>query len=126
MNIKRQQEVVEGFHYDVRTEEMGKLETGLRVGLHPIDSTDENYPKENTILNVRLEFTLVFDEYVLSGIVNQVNHLINRVVREQTDLTQEEVDELVNPLFNIVQRLSYEVTEIALDKPGIKLNFKAS
>lgn len=126
MNIKRQQEVVEGFHYDMRTKEMDDLETGLRVGVHPMKSTDENYPKENTIISVRLEFTLVFDEYVLSGAISQINHLINRIVKAQHDITQEEVDKLVEPLFNIVQRLAYEVTEIALDKPGIKLNFKAS
>lgn len=126
MNIKRQQEVVEGFHYDMRTKEMGDLETGLRVGVHPLKSTDRNYPAENTIISVRLEFTLVFDEYVLSGAISQINHLINRIVKEQQDITQEEVDKLVEPLFNIVQRLAYEVTEIALDKPGIKLNFKAS
>ena len=37
--------------------------------------------------------------------------------------TKEEVDELVRPLFSIVERLSYEVTEIALDRPGINLEF---
>ena len=37
-----------------------------------------------------------------------------------------EVDELVRPLFSIVERLSYEVTEIALDRPGVQLNFQQS
>jgi len=41
------------------------------------------------------------------------------------DVTQEEVDELVAPLFDIVRRMSYEVTEIALDQPGVKLNFQS-
>ncbi|WP_240743124.1 DUF1149 family protein, partial [Enterococcus faecalis] len=30
------------------------------------------------------------------------------------------------PLFSIVERLSYEVTEIALDRPGVQLNFQQS
>ena len=40
-------------------------------------------------------------------------------------MTQEEVDELVAPLFDIVSRMAYEITEIALDEPGVKLNFQS-
>lgn len=125
MEIKRQQEVVEAFHYDLRKDEV-EVETDLRVGFSPIESTDENYPKENTIIAARLEFRLVFDDYVLSGAVSQINHIINRKIDKQEDIVQEEVDELVGPLFNIVQRMAYEITEIALDKPGIQLNFQSS
>ena len=32
----------------------------------------------------------------------------------------------MRPLFSIVERLSYEVTEIALDRPGVQLNFQQS
>ncbi|HAP6104351.1 TPA: DUF1149 family protein, partial [Enterococcus faecium] len=70
-------------------------------------------------------FRLVFDTYVLSGSVSQINHILNRKIEGQNDVTQEEVDELVAPLFDIVRRMSYEVTEIALDQPGVKLNFQS-
>ncbi|MEI5989278.1 DUF1149 family protein [Enterococcus crotali] len=126
MEIKRQQEVVEAFHYDMRTQDMEEVETDLRVGFSPIESTDENYPKENSIIAARLEFRLVFEEYLLSGSVSQINHIINHKIETQEDITQEEVDELVSPLFDIVQRMAYEVTEIALDKPGIQLNFQSA
>lgn len=126
MEIKRQQEVVEAFHYDMRTQDMEVVETDLRVGFSPIESTDENYPKENSIIAARLEFRLVFEEYVLSGSVSQINHIINHKIEKQEDISQEEVDELVSPLFSIVQRMAYEVTEIALDKPGIQLNFQSA
>ncbi|MTD41535.1 DUF1149 family protein [Erwinia sp. CPCC 100877] len=126
MEIKRQQEVVEAFHYDIRTQEMGEVETDLRVGFSPIESKDEAYPKENSIIAARLEFRLVFDEYILSGSVSQINHIINHKIEKQEDVTQQEVDELVSPLFNIVQRMAYEITEIALDKPGIQLNFQST
>lgn len=125
MEIKRQQEVVEAFHYDLRKENE-ELETDLRVGFSPIEPDDENYPKENTVIVARLEFRLVFDTYVLSGVVSQINHIINRKIEKQEDIVQEEVDELVGPLFNIVQRMAYEITEIALDQPGIQLNFQSS
>ncbi|MBO0475206.1 hypothetical protein IGL98_001139 [Enterococcus sp. DIV0840] len=126
MEIKRQQEVVEAFHYDMRTQDMEEVETDLRVGFSPIESTDENYPKENSIIAARLEFRLIFEEYVLSGSVSQINHIINHKIETQDDISQEEVDELVSPLFDIVQRMAYEVTEIALDKPGIQLNFQSA
>ncbi|EOH99305.1 hypothetical protein UAW_00455 [Enterococcus haemoperoxidus ATCC BAA-382] len=126
MEIKRQQEVVEAFHYDMRTQDMEEVETDLRVGFSPIESTDENYPKENSIIAARLEFRLVFEEYLLSGSVSQINHIINHKIETQDDISQEEVDELVSPLFDIVQRMAYEVTEIALDKPGIQLNFQSA
>lgn len=73
-----------------------------------------------------MEFRLAFDEYVLSGAVSQVSHIINRKIANQQDLSQEDVDELVAPLFDIVKRMAYELTEIALDKPGIQLNFQSS
>ncbi|MGM0219929.1 DUF1149 family protein [Enterococcus sp. AZ126] len=126
MEIKRQQEVVEAFHYDMRTQDMEEVETDLRVGFSPIESTDENYPKENSIIAARLEFRLIFEEYILSGSVSQINHIINHKIESQEDISQEEVDELVSPLFNIVQRMAYEITEIALDKPGIQLNFQSA
>jgi hypothetical protein len=33
---------------------------------------------------------------------------------------------LVEPLFDIVKRLTYEVTEIVTDKPGLQLNFNTN
>jgi hypothetical protein len=63
--------------------------------------------------------------YVISGKISQVNHILNRKIEKQTDLQPQEVKELVAPLFDVVQRLTYDVTEIVLDKPGIKLNFES-
>ncbi|MGX7200174.1 DUF1149 family protein [Enterococcus nangangensis] len=121
MEIKRQKELVEHFHYDFKLPEQ-EAETELKVGFAPLKPT-ENYPKENTILGARLEFKIVFPKFILSGSVSQLNHLVNRKVETQTDLTQEEINEIARPLFKIVERMSYEVTEIALDQPGVKLNF---
>lgn len=124
MEIRRQKEVVEAFHYDMRLPNQ-EVETDLKVGFSPLKETIENYPKEHSIVGARLEIRLVFDTYVLSGSVSQINHILNRKIEGQNDVTQEEVDELVAPLFDIVRRMSYEVTEIALDQPGVKLNFQS-
>ena len=102
MEIKRQQEIVEAYHYDMRVPD-SEVETDLRVSFSPIEV-----------------------EEVLSGAISQINHIIDRKIEKQEDISQEEVDELVRPLFSIVERLSYEVTEIALDRPGVQLNFQQS
>lgn len=124
MEIKRQKPVVEAYHYDQRIPDQ-EYETKLNVGFAPLESNDPNYPKENSILGTRLEFLLSFKEYVLSGRISQINHIVNRKITNQEDLTKEEIDEIVAPLFDIVERISYEVTEIATDEPGLKLNFHA-
>lgn len=124
MEIRRQKEVVDSFHYDMKPKDQ-EVETDLKVGFSPLKETIENYPKEHSIVGARLEFRLVFDTYVLSGSVSQINHVLNRKIEGQSDVTQEEVDQLVAPLFDIVKRLAYEVTEIALDQPGVKLNFQS-
>lgn len=124
MEIRRQKEVVESFHYDMKPKDQ-EVETDLKVGFSPLKETIENYPKEHSIVGARLEFRLVFDTYVLSGSVSQIDHVLNRKIEGQSDVTQEEVDQLVAPLFDIVKRLAYEVTEIALDQPGVKLNFQS-
>ncbi|OTP12572.1 hypothetical protein A5844_000805 [Enterococcus sp. 10A9_DIV0425] len=124
MEIRRQKEVVEAFHYDMKRPDQ-EVQTDLKVGFSPLKETIENYPEEHSIVGARLEFRLVFDTYVLSGSVSQINHILNRKVEDQKDVTQEEVDELVAPLFDMVKRLAYEVTEIALDEPGVKLNFQS-
>ena len=124
MEIRRQKEVVESFHYDMKPKDQ-EVETDLKVGFSPLKETIENYPKEHSIVGARLEFRLVFDTYVLSGSVSQMNHVLNRKIEGQSDVTHEEVDQLVAPLFDIVKRLAYEVTEIALDQPGVKLNFQS-
>ncbi|MGM0124105.1 hypothetical protein IGI37_001479 [Enterococcus sp. AZ194] len=124
MELKRHKEIVEAFHFDKRNPEV-EVETELKVGFAPLTSSDSDYPKENSIIGVRLEFKIVFEEFILTGAVSQVNHFINQKIDNQEDLTQEEADELVAPLFDIVKRMTYEITEIALDQPGVELNFQS-
>lgn len=124
MEIKRQQELVEHYHYDIIPPDTTE-ETSIRVGLAPLDPP-EDYPEGNTILGVRLEFNLIFQGFGISGTISQIDHLLNREVKVQEDLTRDEINELARPLFSILERITYEVTEIALDKPGLKINFLGS
>lgn len=124
MEIQRQQEIVEAYHYDTRKPNE-EYKNDLKVGFAPLKTENPDYPAGNTILGARVEFFLAFEKFVVSGRVSQINHLVNRKVENPKDLTQAEVDELVAPLFDMIQRLTYEVTEIALDAPGVTINFKA-
>ncbi|MBS7577316.1 MULTISPECIES: DUF1149 family protein [unclassified Enterococcus] len=125
MKITRQKEFVQGYHYDARNteweKENGTPETELNVSfqLHGLDEE-----KSETTIAATLQFQLVFDNYVITGIVSQLNQIHQRLVKAQADLNQSEVEELAAPLFDIVKRLTYEVTEIAMDEPGLQLNFE--
>jgi len=125
VELKRQQPIVEAYHFDMKPKDK-EMETKLNVGFAPLKVKDEEYMKKNSIIGARLEFQLVFPDYVLSGRVGQVNHILNRKVNSGEDLTKAETDRLVEPLFDIVKRLTYEVTEIVTDKPGLQLNFNTN
>lgn len=77
----------------------------------------------NTSVVAVLQFMIVRDEFVISGIISQMNHIQNRIVNNPKDFSQEEAEYLAAPLLDTLQRLTYEVTEIALDRPGINLEF---
>ena len=94
MEIKRQQPIVEAYHFDMKPKDK-EMETKLNVGFAPLKVQDEEYMKQNSIIGARLEFQLVFPEYVLSGRVGQVNHILNRKVRSGEDLSKAETDRLV-------------------------------
>ena len=49
--------------------------------------------------------------------------LPNNKSNKPKDFSQEEAESLAAPLLDTLQRLTYEVTEIALDRPGINLEF---
>ena len=110
MDLIREKVFVNRYHYDVRNHEWEK-ENGV--------------PEEanNTSVVAVLQFMIVRDEFVISGIVSQMDHIQNRIVNEPKDFSQEEAEALAAPLLDTLQRLTYEVTEIALDRPGINLEF---
>lgn len=124
MNIIRQPEFVEAFHYDMNTAE-NETETEIRVEVKPFDmSEDPEFPiNESSVLGLRVIFQIVFEEFAITGAVRQLVTLSDRKVENPDDLEQPELDELMRPLFSMVERLTYEVTEIALDRPGMQLNF---
>ena len=115
---------VSQYHYDARNfeweKENGIPETKVDVNFQLINRDQE---QNTTSLIVILSYMIVFDGFVISGTITQINHLFGRYVNEPSEFSKDEVEELARPCLNMLNRLTYEVTEIALDLPGINLEF---
>ena len=126
MNIEREKEFVHKFHYDARNlaweEENGTPETALNVQFQLVDQV-ENLADTDTAINGLLSFMIVLENLVISGNVGQLSIIRGQVIENKEQLSQEEMSELAAPLFDLLQRLTYEITEIALDQPGVSLEF---
>ncbi|MFU2205873.1 DUF1149 family protein [Streptococcus pluranimalium] len=126
MEVLHEKEFVNQYHYNARNleweKENGTPETNFEVTFQLIEKNIEK--KETTIVAV-LQFTIVRDEFMISGVVSQMDHIKNRIINEPKEFSQEEVESLAAPLLEMVKRMTYEVTEIALDCPGIKLEFNS-
>ena len=124
MDIQREKEFVSQYHYDARNfeweKENGIPETKVDVNFQLINRDQE---QNTTSLIVILSYMIVFDGFVISGTITQINHLFGRYVNEPSEFSKDEVEELARPCLNMLNRLTYEVTEIALDLPGINLEF---
>lgn len=128
LTIEREQEFVNQFHYDARNyeweKENGTPETNLNMQfqLVPVEQL-EKANEGDTAIHAVLTYLIALDNIVLSGFVSQLNYVRERVIAEQEELDQEELQQLAAPLFDLLKRLVYETTEVALDQPGINLEF---
>lgn len=126
MEVIREKEFVNQYHYNARNleweKENGTPKTNFEVTFQLIE---KNIEKNETTIVAVLQFTIVRDEFVISGVISQMDHIKNRIVNEPKEFCQEEVESLAAPLLEMVRRMTYEVTEIALDRPGIKLEFNS-
>ena len=124
MELQREKEFVSQYHYDARNleweKENGTPETKVDVNFQLLNQDQEG---QVTSIVVIVSFMIVFDRFVISGTISQVNHVEGRIIDQPSDFSQEEVETLARPCLDMLNRLTYEVTEIALDIPGINLEF---
>ena len=124
MELQREKEFVSQYHYDARNleweKENGTPETKVDVNFQLLN---QNHEEQVTYIVVIVSFMVVFDVFVISGTISQINHIIGRIINEPSEFEQDEVEQLARPSLSILNRLTYEVTEIALDLPGINLEF---
>ncbi len=124
MELVRGKEVVHQYHFDRRNpaweKKKGEPKTKLKVNFQLVEHKKE---EQATNIIAFLNFMVVVEGYVISGSISQQTVIKNRIVNSPQELTDEEKRTLSLPLLDMLKRLSYEVTEIAFDKPGIKLEF---
>ena len=124
MELQREKEFVSQYHYDARNleweKENGTPETKVDVNFQLLNQDQEG---QVTSIVVIVSFMIVFDAFVISGTISQVNHILGRIVNEPSEFEQDEVEQLAQPSLAVLNRWTYEVTEIALDLPGINLEF---
>ena len=126
MNIEREKEFVHQFHDDARNleweKENGTPETNLNVQFQLVENV-EGISESDTAISGALTFIIVLENLVISGHISQLSYIRDLVIENREQLDQEKMQELASPLFDLLKRLTYEVTEIALDEPGISLEF---
>ncbi|MFC3929038.1 DUF1149 family protein [Streptococcus caprae] len=124
MELKREKEFVNQYHYNARNLEWEKEheapKTGAQVNFQLVKKDQEN--KVTSLITI-LQMTVVHDDFVINAMISQMSHIQGRIVNEIKELSQPEVQELAAPLLDMVKRLTFEVTEIALDRPGVNLEF---
>ena len=126
MELTREKEFVNQYHYDARNleweKENGTPETNFEVTFQLAERDEEAV---RTSVVAVLQFMVVRDEFVISGAVPQLVHIKDRLVASPKDCSQEAVHDLAAPLLVMVRRLAYEVTEISLARPGLNLEFNS-
>lgn len=124
MEIKRKQEIVNQYHFDVRNhdweEKNGVPKTKVEVNFHLIK---QDHEANSTHLAAVVRFLVVFKDFVISGGISQENEIVGRIVDQPNEFSQEEIKEISAPILDMLRRLTYEVTEVAFDAPGINLEF---
>ncbi|MGT2711685.1 DUF1149 family protein [Streptococcus oriscaviae] len=124
MDIIRDKEFVNQYHFDARNleweKENGTPTTQMKVDFQLIEKNrDENRTSMVTILR----FMIVLEYHVISGAMSQSVHLKNCYIEEPSEFSAEDKRILVEPLLEMLKRMTYDVTEIAFDAPGVNLEF---
>ena len=79
---------------------MELLKTKVDVNFQLLQHDQDN---QVTSLIVVLSFMIVFDKFVISGTISQVNHIDGRIVNEPSELSQEEVGNFGSSMFEYAQ-----------------------
>lgn len=122
MKVIRDREYVNSFHFDMRNfkmeEEHGTPKTQYNIEFHLVE---KNEAEQSTTIILVMHFMNVQEKFVVSGVISQQVKVTDGIVNEPSNISNEDKHALAQPLFDMVNRLTYEVTEVAFDAPGINL-----
>ena len=117
--------LVKNFHYDIN-----EVKDQVNFGLKKVEKQNEDGTTDAGVDGSYFDVTVVFDvapapgEFAVSGMISQIVK-IKDYFGDGSDLGKADYQLLSRPLVEYIETLTYEVTQITLDKP-VNLNFKAN
>ncbi|MBC1482721.1 DUF1149 family protein [Listeria sp. FSL L7-1509] len=127
MDIVTNKIIVEKYNFETILEENGQIENKIELEVHevePIGGNDELMAK-GKIFKITIPFVLVLEKFRIDGRISRIVQ-VKDYFGQFSDLAIPDVEGLSNPLIDYIKRLTYDVTEIAFDEPGISLDFNAN
>lgn len=120
--------MVKSFHYDLN--EKPRIKNEVNVAFRKAAKRNDDGSTDEGQGGSYFEIAVVFDvapapgDFTVSGSISQIVKLKDYYGDGQ-DLSKSDYKLLSRPLVEYIETLTYEVTQVALDKP-VNLNFKAN
>lgn len=127
MDIVTDKIVVEKYNFETILEENGQTENKIELEVHEVEPVggNEELMTKGKIFKITIPFVLALEKFRIDGRISRIVQ-VKDYFGQFSDLAIPDVEGLSNPLIDYIKRLTYDVTEIAFDEPGISLDFNAN
>ncbi|MBC1424201.1 DUF1149 family protein [Listeria seeligeri] len=127
MDIVTDKIVVEKYNFETILEENGQIENKIELEVHEVEPVggNEELMAKGKIFKITIPFVLALEKFRIDGRISRIVQ-VKDYFGQFSDLAIPDVEGLSNPLIDYIKRLTYDVTEIAFDEPGISLDFNAN
>ncbi|EAG7183592.1 DUF1149 family protein [Listeria monocytogenes] len=127
MDIVTNKIVVEKYNFETIVEENEQFENKIELEVHEVEPVNGNVElmSKGKIFKITIPFLLVLENFRIDGRISRIIQLKD-FFGDFSDLEVVDVEGLSNPLIDYIKRLTYDVTEIAFDEPGVSLDFNAN
>lgn len=127
MDIVTNKIVVEKYNFETIVEENEQFENKIELEVHEVEPVNGNVElmSKGKIFKITIPFLLVLENFRIDGRISRIIQLKD-FFGDFSDLEAVDVEGLSNPLIDYIKRLTYDVTEIAFDEPGVSLDFNAN
>ncbi|EAC3080799.1 DUF1149 family protein [Listeria monocytogenes] len=127
MDIVTNKIVVEKYNFETIVEENEQFENKIELEVHEVEPVNGNVElmSKGKIFKITIPFLLGLENFRIDGRISRIIQLKD-FFGDFSDLEAVDVEGLSNPLIDYIKRLTYDVTEIAFDEPGVSLDFNAN
>lgn len=128
MQINRSEIKVKTFNFNTPEKKFEKttpkIETNI-IELAPVGTDDSEVFEKGKICRLELACDIQLEDFKVVGEISRMVQFVD-YFDEVNEIDSDIIRELTEDLLDYVQRMTYDVTEIAFDKPGYKLQFEAN